>query len=370
MTTPFPDHDAEPTRMQVRIRYSHLGVLAALSPAYFGMVMATGIVSLAANQLAMTTLAHGLFWLNIVLYGVLWVLTVVRAIRYPRLFFGDMFDHLQGWGFFTSVAASGILGTQFVVLARNDAVAWVLWVTAVVLWIGLTYIIFTALFIKTHKPALKRGINGGWLLAVVAAQSIAALSVLLADHLGHPYKLEMNFFALSMWLWGGMLYIWMVSLIFYRDTFFRFAPDDLVPPYWINMGAMAISSLVGALLIINAPGAPYLASLLPFIKGFTIFYWATGTWWIPLLVVLELWRHVYKHFPVQYDALYWGAVFPLGMYAASTYQMDVAMGFGFMAIVGRIFLYMALVAWVTTFLAWLVKLWRWLCVRSVGQQQK
>jgi hypothetical protein len=27
-----------------------------------------------------------------------------------------------------------------------------------------------------------------------------------------------------MWLWGGMLYVWMISLIFYRYTFHKFAP--------------------------------------------------------------------------------------------------------------------------------------------------
>jgi hypothetical protein len=89
-----------------------------------------------------------------------------------------------------------------------------------------------------------------------------------------------------MWLWGGMLYIWMMSLIFYRYTFFTLEPGDLSPPYWINMGAMAISTLAGSLLILNSPDAPFLLSLLPFIKGFTVFYWATGTWWIPMLLVL------------------------------------------------------------------------------------
>src|SRR3546814_6275115 len=82
-----------------------------------------------------------------------------------------------------------------------------------------------------------------------------------------PYRLELNFLALSMWLWGGMLYIWMMSLIFYRYTYFRLSPDDLTPPYWINMGAMAISTLAGSLLIMNASDAPYLVSLLPFQIG-------------------------------------------------------------------------------------------------------
>ena len=46
----------------------------------------------------------------------------------------------------------------------------------------------------------------------------------------------LNFLALSMWLWGGMLYIWMMALIFYRYTFFRLSVEELTPPYWINMG--------------------------------------------------------------------------------------------------------------------------------------
>src|SRR6516162_3292637 len=108
-----------------------------------------------------------------------------------------------------------------------------------------------------------------------------------------------------------MLYIWIISLIFYRKTFLPFSPGDLTPPYWINMGAMAISTLAGAGLVHNAPDAPFLTSMLPFIKGFTILWWATGTWWIPMLIALEVWQHLIRRFPLRYDPLRWGAVFPL-----------------------------------------------------------
>ena len=323
--------------------------LADLSPAYFGMVMATGIVSLAADLLALPVVARALFQLNIVVYAALWIFTVLRVIRYPRRFFADMVDHLRGPGFFTTVAASSVLGSQFAVLASDFRSAVALWAVAVVLWTGLTYTIFAAFTIKDHKPALDQGINGAWLLAVVSTQSIAVLSALLAAHVEQPHELELNFLALSMWLWGGMLYIWMMSLIFYRYTFFRLAPGDLSPPYWINMGAMAISTLAGSLLILNAPDAPFLLSLLPFIKGFTVFYWATGTWWIPMLVILALWRYAYKRFPLKYDPLYWGAVFPIGMYAAGTHQMIAAMQFDFLAFLPVVFLYVGLAAWAATF---------------------
>jgi tellurite resistance protein TehA-like permease len=146
-----------------------------------------------------------------------------------------------------------------------------------------------------------------------------------------------------------MLYIWMMSLIFYRYTFFRFQPGDLSPPYWINMGAMAISTLGGSLLSINADDAWFLLSLRPFIKGFTVFYWATGTWWIPMLLLLGVWRHVYKRFPLSYDPLYWGAVFPFGMYAACTHELMQAMGFHFLAPMPQLLLFAALAGWAVVF---------------------
>jgi tellurite resistance protein TehA-like permease len=331
------------------------GGLAEMSPANFGIVMATGIVSLAAHLLGRDTVAHGLFLLNNVLFALLCVLTVLRAFRHPKAFFSDLADHLRGPGFFTTVAATAILGGQYMVLVGNTRVGMILWALALILWFGLTYTIFTVLTVKRDKPTLDRGINGGWLLAVVATQSIAVSSALLAATTAQPYRLELNFLALSMWLWGGMLYIWMMSLIFYRYTYFRLSPDDLTPPYWINMGAMAISTLAGSLLIMNATDAPYLVSILPFLKGFTIFYWATGTWWIPMLLLLGAWRYVYKRFPMRYDPLYWGAVFPLGMYAASTYEMNLAMGFKFLAYVPGVFFFLAIVAWTLTFLGLLAR---------------
>jgi tellurite resistance protein TehA-like permease len=86
------------------------------------------------------------------------------------------------------------------------------------------------------------------------------------------------------------------------------------------MGAMAISTLVGALLTQRVASSP-LSELRPFVEGFTIFFWATATWWIPMLLILGVWRHIIKRFPISYDPLYWGAVFPLGVYAVATYRL-------------------------------------------------
>lgn len=328
------------------------------SPAYFAMVMATGIVSMASHLLGYDAIARALFALNVGAFVVLWAFTIARAAVFPRELLRDLIDHTRGPGFFTWVAGACMLGSQFVLIARHFRIAVALWVLGMILWLVLTYTIFTGLTVKEEKPSLDRGITGAWLLAVVATQSVAVLSALIAQHWGQPYRLEANFLALCMWLWGGMLYIWMISLIFYRYTFFQFFAGDLTPPYWINMGAMAISTLAGTLLIIAAPDAPFLMSLLPFLKGFTIFYWVTGTWWIPMLFLLGAWRYVYKRFPLAYDPLYWGAVFPLGMYTAATWRLTEAMPLGFLAFVPRAFIWIAYAAWTATFVGLLRALFR------------
>lgn len=332
------------------------GRLEHLSPAYFGMVMATGIVSLAARQAGWPVLALALFAVGLIAFASLWVLNIARLIGFPRRFGADLIDHSRGPGFFTFVAATNLLGGQFVLLTGNVGAGIALGAVAIVLWIALTYTIFTAFTVKEVKPTLEQGISGSWLLAVVATQSVSVMAALLAARLPQPFRIEMNFLALSMWLWGGMLYIWMMSLIFYRYTFFHFSPGDLSPPYWINMGAMAISTLAGTLLIANSADAPFLQSVLPFLKGFTIFYWATGTWWIPMLLILGVWRHIYKRFPLVYDPLYWGAVFPVGMYSVSTGQMIDVMGLPFLTAIPALFFWIALTAWSFTFLGLVLSL--------------
>ena len=323
-----------------------------MHPAYFALVMATGIVSIAAHLTGSRLVALALFAANILFYAWLWGLTIVRLVRHRERVRADVLDHGRSVGFFTTVAATCVLGSQFLVIGEMWRVAALLWALGIALWTIVTYGILTVLTVKSAKPDLAHGINGGWLLPVVAAQSVAVLGVQLAPGFGDDTQAVL-FFSLCLWLGGGMLYMWIISMIFYRYTFFVLLPSELAPPYWINMGAVAISTLAGSLLVSAAPQSPLLASLLPFLKGLTLLFWATATWWIPMLVILGVWRHVYRRFPFRYDALYWGAVFPLGMYTVCTIRLSQAIDVPMLADAAHLFVYVALAAWMAVAAAWM-----------------
>jgi tellurite resistance protein TehA-like permease len=320
--------------------------LADLFPGYFALVMATGIIAVGAVQQGIRWLAWTLLWLAAAFYVALWVLYLLRLARYRARFLDDLTGHQRGPSFLTVVAGTNVLGAGFVLIAGWRPIGIVLWSLGIVLWVVLFYTVVAALTIREPKPDLASGLNGGWLVLVVGTESVGVLGALLAGAAGRPDILL--FVALVACMVGLLLYVIVIGLVCYRWWFFRMASDQATPSYWINMGALAISTLACANIYVASPAAPAVAGLGPFLGGMTVLLWAGATWWIPVLVVIGIWRHLVQRVPVRYDPQYWSLVFPLGMYGVATFRMAAALRLPFLGWVPKGFLAIALLAWALT----------------------
>lgn len=320
-------------------------MLSGLYPGCFAFVMATGIISNALLFTEHRLLSDLLLAVNIVAYPWLLVLTVLRVIRFWPLIWRDLTDPRLVFSFFTLVAASDVLGVGiyqrgFTTLALG------MWVFALSVWLMLIYFSFSVLtFLNTARRA--NVVHGGWLIAIVGTESLVILGTLVAPDLGSSSP---SMFVLLHMLWGVglMLYGIFITLFSYRIFFHDVGPEDVTPLLWVVMGAAAISTNAGSTLILTENGMPFLQAMRPFIDGTTLVLWAWGTWWIPLLIILGVWKHGFRRAPLAYTPMFWSLVFPLGMYAAASRRLSLAADFPALHTVSRVMVWVALAAWAAT----------------------
>jgi tellurite resistance protein TehA-like permease len=209
---------------------------------------------------------------------------------------------------------------------------------------------------RTHDSVLG-GVNGTWLLWVVSTQSLSVVASTLVPTWPSQSGLLAPV-AVGLWSVGLLLYLLLVSLIMLRWLTVPMTPETLGPPYWILMGATAISVLAGAKILSLPAALPVVRATTGFVEGFSYAVWAFGTWWIPLLIVLGLWRHVWHHWPLTYEPTLWSVVFPLGMYSVATLSFGKVAHLAFMEPLARFMLWVAVAAWVMVAAAFLAQLTR------------
>src|SRR5262249_45786412 len=152
---------------------------------------------------------------------------------------------------------------------------------------ALIYFSFAVLiFVNTAHGA--NVVEGSWLIAIVATESLVILGTLVAPAAA---DLGPTVFVLIHMLWGiGIgLYGIFIALLAHRIFFADVAYDDITPALWLVMGVAAITTNAGSTLVLTDSGMPFLLSMRPFIDGVTLIMWAWATWWIPLLLLLGVW---------------------------------------------------------------------------------
>lgn len=322
-----------------------------LHPGYFALVMATGIVSIGMRYQGAHALSVALLWIGVLSYAVLLVATVARVVAFRREFVADLTDPRRAFATFTFVAATDVLGTRLAV-DRHYLYAGILLTVGWVAWLILGYVVpWTALFGRAVRPVLTAA-NGSWFTWVVASQSVAVLAAALQPEFG---RRELAVLAVFSWSVGVFLYGAVGVLVALRLMLYPVKPEDLTPPYWVAMGATAITVVAGA-SIVEMADAPMVAATRGLIGGTSVLFWAFGTWLVIPLLATGVWRHVVHRIPLRYEPTLWSMVFPLGMYGVGSIFLGHADGLPIVAAVGAVEIWIALAVWALVFAAMLAQL--------------
>lgn len=322
-----------------------------LNPGYFALVMASGMVSTAMYHQRSQWISVLLLWVTVVSYLVLIAVSVVRVVIFRREFLADLYDSGRAFGLFTYVSATNVLGARLVIDGHNR-VAFGLLVVSTLAWLVLGYLIpWTAVLGTAERPVVRRA-NGTWFIWVVASQSIAVLAAVLEVQMAEPWRQGLALLAVTSWSVGVFLYGAAGIFVALRLLLYPLLPEDLVPQYWVAMGATAITVLAGA-HIVEMAEAPMVNATRGLIAGTSVVFWAFGTWLIPPMIAAGVWRHVVHRISLRYEAPWWSVIFPLGMYGVGSHYLGQADHLPIVYCIGSIQSWIALGAWCVAFVAML-----------------
>jgi tellurite resistance protein TehA-like permease len=278
-------------------------------PDAFAAVMATGIVSIAAEDHGFHIISDGLAVVAAALLAVL----LIAAFTRLRPDFEDLDVPLQ---LFTFVAACAVVATR---LHSSHFTQATLGIAAALAWLGLA--MPTARLLWRHRwIGLRDRAHGGWELASVATSGLA---ILAADS-GYRWL------AVALLAFAVCVYGLMTGLVVWRMCRDSSAPELMQPDIWILMGGIAIATLAGD--HIDKAGVEE-------IRPVTIVTWVVASLWIPLLAVASVRLRTGN---------WWAAVFPLGMYSSATYAMAVEMDWQSLTTISLVFFWIAFTVWLLT----------------------
>ncbi len=310
-------------------------IVRSFHPGWFGAVMGTAIVGVAAyenpgGEGALTRAAHGVgvafvlaAWAAAVLVAVPYLTRLVRHrdaaladLRHPVL--GALYGTFSGAIVVLAVATAAVGGSLLsphAVVAVVAVLAAVGGLTAFATGVLFTYVLFT------RDGLAADGANGGWFIPPVVSIIIPLTLMPLLPHVGDSAARLLLLAGYAGFGVGFFLFLLVAAVLFGRLVFHPLPPAALAPSLWIGLGPIGVGSL--ALLRLAAAGQPYWGDQAATIQRVSTLaaavLWGFGLWWLATAALLLV-RYL-RRGRLPYGVGLWAFTFPLGAYTVATLQL-------------------------------------------------
>jgi tellurite resistance protein TehA-like permease len=292
-------------------------LLSLATPASGAVVMGTGIVSVAMAS----DDRHVLSLVLVTIAAAIWI--ALGLVLAGRLLDGRrrVWSEARMPAALTSVAATAVLG------ARATGLGWSGVAAALFVLAGLLWLILLPLVVS--RPAAR--VSGVAFMATVSTQSLAVLAAQLAVRVKAPRLLYVGLVLLVL---GLLLYLFVLARFDFRQLFV--GRGD----HWVSGGALAISALGAARITLGARGLHVLSAWSGSLDTLTLTLWALAAAWLPALIFAEALRP-----RLGYDVRRWATVFPVGMYAACSFDTGRAAGVSGLISFAQVWVWLAFALW-------------------------
>ncbi|CZR67840.1 related to malic acid transport protein [Phialocephala subalpina] len=359
-------------------------IVRNFTPSWFSVTMGTGIVSILLYNLPyngewLYWLSVGIFVLNVVLFVVFFLISLLRYVLYPEIFIA-MIRH-PGQSLFVGTFPMGLATIiNMIVFICVPAwgglwpyVAWGLWwfdvLVSILCCFSIPFATYALSFYYQNRreadeirrmyihTASLQNMLATWLLPIVPPIVAAASGGIVASVLPNPQHALWTIIT-SYILWGMGVPLAMVVLVIYfqRLTMYNLPPREvivsvLLPLGPLGQGGFAIMELGKMAMQVfpetdTLPLNPEIGSLVHsgeilFVVGWliAIVMWGFGTVWL-FFAFATLTRN-----PFPFNMGWWGFTFPLGVYTTSTLQMAKELPSDFFKIIGIIFSIIVVTLW-------------------------
>jgi tellurite resistance protein TehA-like permease len=203
----------------------------------------------------------------------------------------------------------------------------ILWNLLQTLWVlGAAGILFFALFILNiffHKAEIEWETSTlGWLIPPVSALLVPVLGASLSLHfIGTPWG-DLNLLGSLVFMGvGGLLFIFVMSVVFARYIFYALPPAHLAPTLWVGIAPTSILTILalkfGKPLALFFNAAPETEQMLTFLaRPAGVIFWGFAFFWLMLAFIVTLGIHQKSELPFALS--WWAFIFPLGAFTVAT----------------------------------------------------
>lgn len=355
-------------------------VVRNFSPSWFSVTMGTGIVSLLFITIPWK--ADWLFWLsviffvlNLVLFAIASVISILRYTLYPEIWTVMIHDPTAALFLGTIPMGAATLIESFIFLccpywgpwATN--LAWALWIVDSIASLAVTISLSFILISQTHLQSLDR-ITAAQLLpiaATIVASGAGAESAHTLLEYAHDPQRALGTLIASYVLWGMSTPFALVTLVIYyqRLAVHKLPPREIIVSSFLPLGPLGMGGYTIMYLGVEARAilpqvSPFLAHVetagdFIYLMGiFTaLIMWAWGLMWFAYAIAA-----IYSCGSFPFNMGWWGFTFPLGVFAVSTIQLGIEFPSLFFRVLGTVFSAMVILLWAVVFAGTIRGAWR------------